>query len=88
MRQTANSTLGFLRRNISRCPINSKRTPYIALVRAVLEYGAILWDPYHRGDIDKLEKSNTVQLVSSLETTALDTQDLSQTWSPTLTSTL
>ena len=45
----ANSTLGFLRRNIRRCPINSKRTAYIALVRAVLEYGAIVWDPYHRG---------------------------------------
>ena len=52
----ANSTLGFLRRNIRRCPINSKRTAYIALVRAVLEYGAIVWDPYHRGDIDKLEQ--------------------------------
>ena len=54
--KNANSTLGFLRRNIRRCPINSKRTAYIALVRAVLEYGAIVWDPYHRGDIDKLEK--------------------------------
>ena len=52
----ANSTLGFLRRNIRRCPIISKRTAYIALVRAVLEYGAIVWDPYHRGDIDKLEQ--------------------------------
>ena len=25
-------------------------------MRAVLEYGAIVWDPYHRGDIDKLEQ--------------------------------
>ena len=47
----ANSTLGFLRRYICRCPINSKRTAYIALVRAVLECGAIVWDPYHRGDM-------------------------------------
>ena len=52
----ANSILGFLRRNICRCLLNSKRTAYIALVRAVLEYGAIVLDPYHRGDIDKLEK--------------------------------
>ena len=29
---------------------------YIALVHAVLEYGTIVWDPYHLGDIDKLEK--------------------------------
>ena len=55
----ANSTLGFLRRYIRRCPINSKRTTWIALVRAVLEYGAIVCDPYHRGDIDKLEKYST-----------------------------
>ena len=53
--EKANSILGFLRRNVRRCPINSKRTAYIALVRAVLDYGAIVWDPYHRGDIDKLE---------------------------------
>ena len=52
----ANSTLGFLRRNIRHCPINNKRTAYIALVRAALEYGAIVWDPYHQGDIDKLER--------------------------------
>ncbi|KAK2179427.1 hypothetical protein NP493_491g02043 [Ridgeia piscesae] len=54
----ANSTLGFLRlrRNIRSCPINSKRTAYIALVSAVLEYGAIVWDPYHRGYIDTLEQ--------------------------------
>ena len=54
----ANSTLGFLRRNIRRCPINSKRTPYIALVRAVLEYGASV-GPIPSGgggDIDKLEQ--------------------------------
>ena len=82
----ANSTHGFLRRNIRRCPIKSKRTACIARVRAVLEYGAIVWDPYHRGDKNKLEKPNTVQLASSLETTALDTQDLSQPCSPTLTS--
>ena len=25
-------------------------------MRAVLEYGPIVWDPYHRGDIDKLDK--------------------------------
>ena len=52
----ANSTLGFLRRNICHCPINSKRTAYIALVHSVLEYGAIVRDPYHQGDIDRLER--------------------------------
>ena len=44
----ATSTLDFLRRNIRHCPINSKRTAYIAVVRSVLEYGSIVGDPYHR----------------------------------------
>ena len=50
----ANSTISFLRRNIRRCPTNSKRMAYIALVR-VLEYGASVGS-IPSGDIDKLEK--------------------------------
>lgn len=52
----ANSTLGFLRRNLYRCPTICKKNAYISLVRSTLEYGAILWDPYLKKDIDKLER--------------------------------
>ena len=48
----ANSTLGFIRRNLKRCPINCRRTAYIALVRPLLEYGASVWDPHYQKDID------------------------------------
>jgi len=46
-----NSTLGFLRRNLRRCP-----TAYITLVRSTLEYAAPVWDPDLARDCDLLEK--------------------------------
>ena len=40
----ANSILGFLRRNLPRCPARLKETAYITLVRSTLEYAAPVWD--------------------------------------------
>ena len=51
----ANSTLGFLRRNLRQCPIQLKETAYISLVRSSMEYAAPIWDPYKKRDIDALE---------------------------------
>ena len=53
----ANGVLALLRRNLGFCPESCKRTAYIALVRSILEYGAIVWDPYLRKDIECLEKT-------------------------------
>ncbi len=53
----ANSTLGFLRRNLRFCPQQCKKNAYLSLVRPILEYGCIIWDPYQKQDIDKLEKT-------------------------------
>ena len=44
------------RRNLRNCPIDSRRTAYIALVRPTLEYGASVWDPYQKQDIHRLER--------------------------------
>ena len=52
----ANSTLGFLRRNLRRCPANLKETAYITLVRSTLEYAVAIWDPHLVKDCDMLEK--------------------------------
>ena len=52
----ANATLGFLRRNLRNVPENCRKTAYISLVRSVMEYGATIWNPYLKRDIDKLEK--------------------------------
>ena len=49
----ANSTLGFLKRNLKHCPQDSTCH---SIVRSTLEYSSIVWDPYLQKDIDKLEK--------------------------------
>ena len=56
MTQKASSTIGFLRRNLRHCPIECRRNAYLSLVRSVMEYGAMVWDPYLAQDINKLER--------------------------------
>ena len=52
----ANSTLGFLKRNLKHCLKSCKKTAYLTLVRATLEYSAVIWDPHLQKDIDQLER--------------------------------
>ena len=52
----ANSTLGFLRRNLRHCPLPCRKNAYLTLVRSKLEYGSVVWDPYLKNDIDRLER--------------------------------
>jgi hypothetical protein len=42
----ASSTFGFIRRNLQHCPRGCRRTAYIALIRSIMEYGSVIWDPY------------------------------------------
>ena len=74
----ANSSLGFLRRNLTHCPKNCKRNAYLALVRPILEYGAVVWDPHLQKDIDKLERvqrSAARFIAGNYQTTRLCHQD-------------
>ena len=52
----ANSTLGFVRRNLRHSPAKLKETAYITLVRSTLEYAASIWNPHLAKDCDLLEK--------------------------------
>ena len=52
----ANSTIGFLRRNLRHCPLPCRNNAYLALVSSKLEYGSVVWDPYLKCDIDRLER--------------------------------
>ena len=52
----ANRTLGFLRRNLSACPQDVKESAYKGLVRPVLEYGSLVWDPSSIRLQEELEK--------------------------------
>ena len=51
----ASSILGFIRRNLRHSNKNFKEQAYISLVRSILDYASIVWDPYLQKDIDKLE---------------------------------
>ena len=48
----ASSRLGFIRRNLQHCPLTTRKNAYLALVRSSLEYGAAIWDPHYKNDID------------------------------------
>ena len=51
----ANSTLGFLRMNLSNCPTQLKELSYIALVQSKLKYAACVWNPHLAKDVKKIE---------------------------------
>ena len=51
----ANSTLGFVRRNINVGNPQIKETAYKTLVRPILEYSSTVWDPYTSTATKKVE---------------------------------
>lgn len=56
---------------------------YMALVYSILEYGAIVCDPYHHGDIALLNESNTVPPASLRVIIIQDIKDASPSCSLT-----
>ena len=52
----ANSTLGFLKRNLKGCPSKLKEIAYFSMVWSLLEYSCTVWDPHRQGDVDKINK--------------------------------
>ena len=51
----ANSSLGFVKRNLFSCSEKSKRAACITLVRPHLEYASAVWDPYGQNQVDQIE---------------------------------
>ena len=51
----ANRSLAFLRRNLSRCPEQTKERAYVALVRPHVEFASAVWDPHLKKDIKEVE---------------------------------
>ena len=51
----ANSTLGFLRRNLRKCPQKIRELAYCTYVRPTLEYASSVWDTNIKDQISKIE---------------------------------
>ena len=51
----ANSTRAFLQRNLRRAPTAVKKQAYESLIRPILEYSSVVWDPHTAQDSYKLE---------------------------------
>ena len=52
----ANSSLGFLRRNLYNCPEQIKTQAHYSLVRPHLKYAFSVWDPHTQKNIQGIEK--------------------------------
>ena len=55
---SANKTLGFVRRNLGFCTKDTKVTAYKALIRPTLEYCSGVWDPH---SVDLVKKVGKIQ---------------------------
>ena len=42
----ANSTRGFLQRNLRQCSINVRSLAYVTYVRPIVEYASVFWSPH------------------------------------------
>ncbi|MES9880859.1 MAG: reverse transcriptase family protein [Sedimenticola sp.] len=51
----ANSTLGFVKRNIKTTNPKVREQTYKTLVRPQIEYASVIWDPYTQQNINKIE---------------------------------
>ncbi len=63
----ASQQLNFVRRNLHRCPQNTKEHAYMALVRPHLEYSSTVWDPNWKIDINMIEmiQNRTARFVTN-----------------------
>ena len=79
--------LGFIRRNIGRCPESIKETLYTAMVRPHLEYASGAWNPHLKKDINKLEniqrKASRFVKKKKKKAAIVETLELSQAYSLT-----
>ena len=86
--QRVNTTSGFLHRNIRTCPRKTKHLACTTLVRSILEYARIIWDPHTVSNIHKLEtvqrRSARQPLMHNYNRHARDTPTLQHLHLPTL----
>ena len=76
---TASQKLGFLKRNLKRCPAGLKRMAYVSVVRSGLEYASTIWDPHpvkHNNLLENVQRKATRLLTSDYQRTSRVTRML------------
>ena len=56
---SASQKLGFLKRNLKRCPAGLKRMAYVSVVISGLEYASTIWDPHlvkHKNLLENVQR--------------------------------
>ena len=56
MTSKASRMLNLLRQNLSKCSKDIKTIAYLSLVRPILEYSSVVWDPHSTTDVLYIEK--------------------------------
>ena len=52
----ATRMLNFLKRHLSKCSFNVKASAYLLMVRPLMEYACVVWDPHYQSQVSVLEK--------------------------------
>ena len=52
----ATKMLNFLKRHLSKCSVDTKANAYFLMVRPVMEYACVVWDPHYQTQVSMLEK--------------------------------
>ena len=52
----ATRMLNFLKRHLSKCSSNVKASAYLLMVRPLMEYVCVVWDPHYQSQVSVLEK--------------------------------
>ena len=52
----ATRMLNFLKRHLSKCSSNIKASAYLLMVRPLMEYACVVWDPHYQSQVSVLEK--------------------------------
>ena len=55
----ASTTLNFVKQTLYQCEPTVKATAYTTLVRPILEYANVVWDPHQQYLIDNIESGTT-----------------------------
>ena len=48
--------LNFLKHHLSKCSSNVKASAYLLMVRPLMEYAHVVWDPHYQSQVSVLEK--------------------------------